>query len=65
VSLAVEFNGNAVTVFCNGAKRFEMQLPKRMLDSPGPITMGSWMEHQRPFRGNIQLFQIRSLGQGR
>ena len=65
VSLAVEFNGNAVTVFCNGAKRFEMQLPKRMQDSPGPITMGSWMEHQRPFRGNIQLFQIRSLGQGR
>jgi 4-amino-4-deoxy-L-arabinose transferase-like glycosyltransferase len=63
--LAIEFNGNVVTVVCNGAKRFEMRLPKRMLDSPGPITIGSWMQHQRLFRGNIQFFQIRSLGQER
>lgn len=63
VYLAVEFNGVAVTVVCNGVKRFEMQLPKRMLDSPAPITIGSWMEHQRRFRGNIQFFQIRNLGQ--
>jgi hypothetical protein len=64
VALALEFNGNAVTVVCNGAKRDEMRLPKRMLDSPGPITIGSWINHQRPFLGNIQFFQIRNLGRG-
>ena len=64
-SLAIEFNGNVVTVVCNGAKRIEMRLPKPMLDSPGPITVGSWIGHQRPFLGNIQFFQIRSLGQRR
>jgi hypothetical protein len=65
VSLGVEFNGDLVTIVCNGAKRDEMRLPKRMLDSPGPITVGSWIGHQRPFLGNIQFFQIRNLGQRR
>jgi len=65
VSLGVEFNGDLVTIVCNGVKRDEMRLPKRMLDSPGPITVGSWIGHQRPFLGNIQFFQIRNLGKGR
>lgn len=65
VSLAIEFNGDVVTVVCNGAQRLQMRLPKRMLDSPAPITIGSWIGHQRLFRGNIQFFQIRSLGSGR
>jgi hypothetical protein len=65
VSLAIEFSGDVVSIVCNGAKRDEMRLPKRMLDSPGPITIGSWIGHQRPFLGNIQFFQIRGLGQGR
>jgi hypothetical protein len=65
VSLAIEFNGNVATITCNGTQRVEMRFPKRMLDSPGPITIGSWIGHQRPFVGNIQFFQIRDLGQGR
>ena len=64
VSLGVEFNGELVTIVCNGAKRDEMRLPKRMLESAGPITVGSWIGHQRPFLGNIQFFQIRDLGRG-
>jgi hypothetical protein len=39
-----------------------MRLPERMQDSPVPITVGSWLGHQRPFLGNIQFFQIRNLG---
>jgi hypothetical protein len=62
VSLAVEFKGNVVTVVCNGTKRDEMRLPERMADSPSPITVGSSVNHQRPFRGDVQFFQIRSLG---
>jgi hypothetical protein len=62
VYLSVEFNGDVVTIVCNGARRDEMRLPKRMLDSPGPITVGSWIGHQRPFLGNIQFLQIRDLG---
>lgn len=65
VYLSVEFNGDVVTIVCNGAKRDEMRLPKRMLDSPGPITVGSWIGHQRAFLGNVQVFQIRDLGHGR
>jgi hypothetical protein len=64
VSLAIEFNGNAITIACNGGQRVEMRIPKRMQDSPGPITIGSWIGHQRPFVGNIQFFQIRDLGRG-
>ena len=60
--LSVEFNGDLVTVVCNGVKRDEMRLPKRMQDSAGAITVGSWIGHQRPFLGNIQFFQIRDLG---
>ena len=62
VSLAVEFKGNVVTIVCNGTKRDEMRLPERMVDSPSPITVGSSVDHRRPFLGNVQLFQIRSLG---
>ena len=65
VSLAIEFNGDLVTIVCNGAKLDEMRLPKPMLESAGPITLGSWIGHQRPFLGNIQFFQIRNLGQSR
>jgi hypothetical protein len=65
VSLAIEFNGDLVTIVCNGAKLDEMRLPKPMLESAGPITLGSWIGHQRPFLGNIQFFQIRNLGQRR
>jgi hypothetical protein len=65
VYLSVEISGDVVTIVCNGVKRDEMRMPKRMLDSPGPITVGSWIGHQRPFLGNIQFFQIRDLGHGR
>ena len=65
VSLGIEFSGNAVTIVCNGTKREEMHLPVHMLDSPSPIIVGSGIGHQRPFLGNIQFFQIRSLGQRR
>jgi hypothetical protein len=62
VYLSIEFNGKLVTIVCNGVKRAEMRLPERMQDSPVPITVGSWLGHQRPFLGNIQFFQIRNLG---
>jgi hypothetical protein len=65
VSLAIAFSGKIVTIVCNGTKQDEMRLPEPMLDSPGPITVGGWMGHQRPFLGNIQFFQIRNLGQVR
>ena len=62
VYLSIEFNGKLVTIVCNGVKSAEMRLPERMEDSPVPITVGSWLGHQRPFLGNIQFFQIRNLG---
>jgi pimeloyl-ACP methyl ester carboxylesterase len=65
VYLSIEFNGDVVSIVCNGVKRDEMHLPSPMQDSPRPITVGSGIEHQRPFLGNIQFFQIRSLGQRR
>jgi hypothetical protein len=65
VYLRIEFNGDVVKIVCNGVGHEEMRLPKRMLDSRGPITVGSWIDHQRPFVGNIQFFQIRDLGKGR
>ena len=58
----VEFNGSLVTIVCNGALLDELHLPGRMPDSPGTITVGSSINHQRPFLGNVQLFQIRDLG---
>jgi hypothetical protein len=64
-ALAIEFDGAAVTIVCNGTKCAEMRLPSHIVDSPGPITVGSWIGQQRPFLGNIQLFQIRSLGRRR
>ena len=62
VALAVEFNGSNVTLTIDGTKRDEIQLPERMADSAGTITLGSWNKNQRPFVGNIQFFQIRDLG---
>lgn len=64
-SLALEFSGRTVTISLNGVKRDEMQLPARMADSAGPITVGSWVGRRRPFLGNIQFFQIRDLGRKR
>lgn len=65
VALAVEFNGNNATLTINGTKQDEIQLPGRMADSSGTITLGSWNKTQRPFVGNIQFFQIRDLGAAR
>ncbi len=62
VALAVEFNGNSATLTVDGTKQDEIQLPQRMADSSGTITLGSWTKQQRPFLGNIQFFQIRDLG---
>ena len=65
VSLAVEFAGDVITIVCNGTKIDEMHLSKPIVDSAAPITIGSWIDKQRPFRGNIQFFQIRDLGRER
>ncbi len=60
VSLSIEFHGRAVTIFCNGEKREEMDLPSAMSDAPEPIVLGSG-KGDRGFIGAIVSFQIRDL----
>jgi hypothetical protein len=60
VSLSIEFQGKAVTIFCNGKKREEMELPSAMSDSPDPIALGSG-KVGRGFLGAIVSLQIRDL----
>jgi hypothetical protein len=61
-AVSVEFNLRTVTIFYNGVKSEELQLPVRMIDSDAPITIGSWLGQHRLFQGKIQVFQIRNLG---
>jgi hypothetical protein len=61
-SLSIELNGSSVTIVCNGVRTEEMHLSHPVVDSPGDITLGSWIGGQRPFRGPIQSFEIRDLG---
>jgi len=60
-SVSIEFNGNNVYIRCNGAAVDDMHLPSRMADTPGPVTVGSWLDGQCRFSGAIQFFQILDL----
>ncbi len=63
--VAVEVNPSTVTVVLNGRKLDEMHLSHPLVDSPGAIVLGSWIGGQRPFKGNIQSFQVRDLAKDR
>ncbi|HME06019.1 MAG TPA: hypothetical protein VKG25_03180 [Bryobacteraceae bacterium] len=63
--VAVEVNPSTVTIVLNGRKFDEMHLSHSLVDSPGAIVLGSWIGEQRPFKGNIQSFQIRDLAKDR
>ena len=63
VSLAIELQGNTMTIFLNGEQRDRAELPHRMADASGPILLGSSMGG-RHFLGAINSFQIRDLGRG-
>jgi hypothetical protein len=64
-AISVELNLSMATIVCNGIRVEEMHLLHRLVDSPGAITLGSWIEGQRSFRGRIQLFEIRDLARDR
>ncbi len=60
VSLSIEILGKAVTIFCNGQRWEEMELPGAMSDAPEPISLGSGKIGDG-FVGAINSFQIRDL----
>jgi hypothetical protein len=62
VWLSVEFAGTEVRIQANGAMVDTMHLPAPMAGSPGPITVGSWIDGVCRFSGTIQFFQIVDLG---
>lgn len=62
VRLSIEFQGTEVRIKTDGAAVTTMRLPRRMFDSPGPITIGSWIGGGCRFSGTIQFFQIVDLG---
>lgn len=58
---AIELNEHSLTIVNNGSKLDELHLARPMADSPGPITIGSWIQGMAPFSGKIQFFQIVDL----
>ncbi len=60
-SLWVEFNGDDITIRRNGEFEEQMHLPRPVVDSDGPIAVGSWMGGERRFEGQIKFFQISDL----
>jgi hypothetical protein len=59
---SIEFAGTKVRIRANGKEVDTMDLPAAVADSPGPITIGSWINGADPFSGTIQFFQIVDLG---
>ena len=58
VSVSIELNGLVVIIRSNGELSDVMHLPAPLADSPGPVTLGSWIGGQRRFNGTITFFQI-------
>jgi hypothetical protein len=61
--VTIEVNGNGLTLENNGSKLDELHLARPMANSPGPITIGSWIQGMAPFSGKVQFFEIVDLGQ--
>jgi hypothetical protein len=57
-SIAVEITAAKVTVRLNGATIEQIQLPGKVVDSPGAIYLSSPAGSERPFHGIVQSFQI-------
>ena len=64
-TLALEFDENLADIRCNGASVDQLRLPHPVADSPGPITLDSWIDGARVFSGKIQFFQITDLDRSR
>ena len=58
--LLIEFNGKNVSLSLNGVRQDDVQLPNEMAASGGVITLGSWIDGQRPFLGSVRFFEIRN-----
>lgn len=62
LALAIEFNGNVVTIKRGDELIDELHLPRPMADSAGPIVLNSFQTAgQGRFRGNIRFFEIKDL----
>jgi hypothetical protein len=61
-AISIELNTSTVNIISNGRKVQELHLPHQIVNSPGEITVGSWIGRERPFKGVIKSFQIRDLG---
>jgi hypothetical protein len=62
VWLSIEFVGGEVRIQTNGALVDTMRMPAAMADSPGAVTIGSWINGACRFSGTIQFFQVEDLG---
>lgn len=61
VSLSIELTESTATINCNGAQINQLRLPHPLADSPGPMSLNSWIGGTRVFSGKVQFFQIVDL----
>jgi hypothetical protein len=61
VWLSIELAGTEVRIQANGKLVDTMHLPVGTADTPGPITLGSWINGACRFSGTIEFFQIVDL----
>ncbi len=60
-SISIEIERNYAYFRCNGIAVDDIELSSPVADSPGPITLGSWIDGQCRFSGAIPFFQIVNL----
>jgi hypothetical protein len=59
--ISIEMNETEVYIRANGNAVDRMHLASPMLDAPGLITLGSWIDGYCRFSGTIEFFQIVDL----
>lgn len=60
-AISIEIQGSDVYLKVNGTAFDDMHMRSAMADAPGEVTVGSWINGECPFTGQIRFFQIVDL----